>query len=399
MRSIPASSRRRALALAAALLLVGACQQATRTTAEPSTATGTPAAGGPDTAAEPHRIGVLVPLTGRAGEVGRDLARATEMALLERGDANVELIARDTASTAQGATLAARELLEVHDVDVLLGPLFGSHAARVAALARPRGVVVLAFSNQSEIAGDGLFVLGYRPEEQVERVVAFATDRGFGRVAGLAPDDAYGRRALASLRAAVERSLGAELIGTELYGSDAIDAGARIDALRGDAGADAAPRFDALVIADGGNRLRQVAQLLPRHGVAPVDVRMLGTRLWDDAPEVLREPSLRGGWYAAVPERALETFAARFQDVFGRAPHPLAILAYDGLLVAADAAAAAPGETIGRITAAGGYQGEGGIFRLLPDGRTEHALAIFELTAAGPQVVDPAPVRFLDEPS
>jgi len=395
--SAPVRRAWRAVALVAALILVAGCQQASRTAPPPST-TAADGASAPASTGEPRRIGVLVPLTGRAGEVGRDLARAAEMALLERGDENVELIPRDTASTPEGAILAARELVEVHDVDVILGPLFGSHAERVASVARPADVVVLAFSNQSEIAGNGLFVLGYRPEEQVERVVTYAVDRGLARIAGLAPDDAYGRRATASLRATVEGALGADLVGIEFYGSDAIDAGARIEALRGEAGTQALPPFDALMIADGGQRLRQVAQLLPRYDVDPVDVRMLGTRLWEDAPEVLTDPALRGGWYAGVPDQALGDFRRRFRDVYGRAPHPLAILAYDGLLVAADAAEA-PATAIQRITEARGYQGEAGIFRLSPDGRTEHALAIFELTAGGPVVVDPAPLRFFDEPS
>jgi len=396
--SAPALSARRVVALVAASIVVAACQQATRTAPSPSTTAGPEARSEVEATGEPRRIGVLVPLSGRAGEVGRDLVRATEMALLERGDADVELLPRDTESTAEGAILAARELVEVHDVDVILGPLFGSHAERVAAIARPRDVVVLAFSNQSEIAGAGLFVLGYRPGEQVDRVVGYAVDRGLARLAALAPDDAYGRRAVDSLRAAVEGALGADLVSTEFYGSDAIDAGARIDALRGGDGGDDLTPFDALLIADGGQRLRQVAQLLPRHGVEPVDVRMLGTRLWTDTPEVLREPALRGGWYAGVPEQALGDFGRRFRDLFGRTPHPLAILAYDGLLVAEDAAEE-PATAIQRITEARGYQGEAGIFRLLPDGRTQHALAIFELTAGGPVVIDPAPMRFTDAPS
>ena len=398
MPSAPAISAWRAVVLIAALLVVTACQQASRTTPGASTPTPDGAATAPAPDAEPRRIGVLVPLSGRAAEVGRDLARAAEMALLERGDGNVELIPRDTASSVEGAILAARELVEVHEVDVILGPLFGSHAQRVAGLARPANVLVLSFSNQSEIAGGGLFVLGYRPEQQIERVVGFSIDRGLSRIAGLAPDDAYGRRATASLRATVEAALGAELVGTALYGSDGIDVGSRIDELRGGAGADALPPFDALVIADGGERLRKVAQLLPRHAVDPVDVRVLGTRLWEDAPEVLAEPALRGGWYAGVPDEALRGFRSRFQEIYGRAPHPLAILGYDGLLVAADAAAA-PETAVQRITEARGYQGEVGIFRLLPDGRTEHALAVFQLTQSGPVVIDPAPLRFVDEPS
>ena len=380
------------LAVALVVLALAACQQTTSTTTRPSTGTSATAPT-PAPSAAPRKVGLLVPLTGRIAAVGTDLARATEMAVLERGGDGLTLVVRDTASSPEGAVLAARELIEVERVDIILGPLVGSHAERVAALARARNTPVLSFSSQADIAGGGLFVLGYRPGEQVERVVAFAAGRGFAQIAGLAPDNAYGRQAIASLRAAVAAAPGGELVGTAFYGNDAIDAGSKIQELRGST--DGLPPFDALLVADGGNRLRQVSQLLPRFEVDPVDVRMLGTMLWQDDRSVLEEPALRGGWYAGVADAALRDFQSRFRRAFGREPHPLAVLGYDGLLIAADGARE-PMRAVARMTEPGGYQGEAGIIRLLPSGVAQHGLAIMELTAGGPVVIEPAPLRFED---
>ncbi len=381
-------------AAAVALLTIGvmACQQSTSPGAPPSTVaaprgeTATPSAA-------VRRVGLLVPLTGDIAAVGQDLARAAEMAVLERGGARLELLTRDTASTPQGAVLAARELLDTGDADVLLGPLVGSHAERVAAIARERGVLTLSFSSQQDIAGNGLFVLGYRPAQQVERVVGYAAGRGLSRVGALAPNDAYGRQAVDGLRAAIGRIPGGELVGVEFYSGDGTTAAGPIQALRGTT-TDVAP-FDALLIADGGGRLRTIARLLTENGLDPVDVRMLGTMLWQDDRAVLQEPSLRGGWYAGVPDAVLRDFRDRFRRAFGRDPHPLAVLGYDGLLIAADAADDRA-TALARITEPRGYQGEAGIIRLLPTGVAEHGLAIMELTSGGPVVVEPAPLRFDD---
>lgn len=382
----------RGLAIAVVGLGLAACQQSS---SPPPWASTLPGNVGAPAAVEPavaeRRIGLLVPLTGRIGAVGQDLARAAEMAILERGDDGVVLVTRDTRSTPEGAVLAARELLELGEVDVILGPLVGSHAERVAALARPKGVPVLSFSSQGDIAGDGLFVLGFRPSEQVRRVVGYATGRGFGRIAALAPDDAYGRQAVQGLRDALAVTPGAELVGVAFYGVDAIDAGARIQELRG--GETGLPAFDALFIADGGQRLRQVSQLLPRYDVDPVDVRMLGTMLWQEDRSVLQEPALTGAWYAGVADATTRDFKGRFRRAFGRDAHPLAALGYDGLLVAA-AATRDPLTIEAALTDPRGFQGEAGTIRILPTGVAEHGLSIIELTPGGPVVVEPAPLRF-----
>ena len=47
--------------------------------------------------------------------------------------------------------------------------------------------------------------------------------------------------------------------------------------------------------------------------------------------------------------------------------------------------------TVGAITASTGFAGVDGIFRFLPDGRSERALAVIEIQAARNTVVSPAP--------
>jgi hypothetical protein len=51
------------------------------------------------------------------------------------------------------------------------------------------------------------------------------------------------------------------------------------------------------------------------------------------------------------------------------------------------------------LTEPDGFAGVDGIFRFLPDGRTERGLAILEMHASGPIVIDPAPTSFGVPPS
>ena len=60
--------------------------------------------------------------------------------------------------------------------------------------------------------------------------------------------------------------------------------------------------YEALLIADGGDRLLQVAALLPFYDIDPQKIQILGTGQWDVAG-IGAEPALLGAWFAAPPRR------------------------------------------------------------------------------------------------
>ncbi|MCG8504921.1 MAG: ABC transporter substrate-binding protein, partial [Sphingomonadales bacterium] len=152
--------------------------------------------------------------------------------------------------------------------------------------------------------------------------------------------------------------------------------------------------FDALLLPDGGARLRQVVPLLPYYDIDPAKVRLLGTGLWEDR-ETLREPTLVGGWYAGPEPIARRDFEQRYADVFGEPPGAIATLAYDATALAAALARAGVGFGPTAINDRRGFLGVDGIFRFDFDGMAERGLAVFEIKGRGAtDVVSPAPDRF-----
>lgn len=379
---------------------------------------------------EEVRVGLLLPLSGPAADLGKDMLRAAQMALFDAGPNSVVLLPRDTRGSAEGATLAAEELLN-EGAELLIGPLFSQAVRAVTPIAQAADVRVLAFSNVSSVADQGTYLLGFRPEEQVERVVQYALDQGVEIFAGLAPDDAYGETAMRALeRAVVERGgiMGEvhfypptlddpSLVVREVadYGERqaALDAERRILEAMGedDEVAQAVlkqvesldtfgePPFDAVMIADGSDRLRSVASLLTFYDVDPTSVQFLGTIRWQDDPRVLTEEAIAGGWFAASSPDAFAAFERRFDSVFEKTPEQLASLAYD-----ATALAVIVQRDLGdrrfdpvSLTDAEGFAGATGLFRLKQDGLVQHGLAVLEVADGRIQEIDPTPVRFEDE--
>jgi branched-chain amino acid transport system substrate-binding protein len=160
------------------------------------------------------------------------------------------------------------------------------------------------------------------------------------------------------------------------------------------------PAFDAIMIADGGDRLRSVAALLNFFDVDPAQIRYLGTLLWQDDPRVLREAALQGGWFAAPDPASVQAFQDRFAAAFGEPPPQPALvgLAYDATALAVIIAQRLNDRSFSAVnlTNPQGFAGVTGLFRLREDGLADHGLAILEVTAGEARTIDPPPARFPD---
>ncbi len=366
----------------------------------------------------PAKVGLLVPLSGPGAALGADLLDAAQLALFDVGRTDVELLPRDTGDQPQKAEVAARSALGA-GAELLLGPLYGRSAVAIAPLAAAAGVNVISFSNDASVARPGLYVLGFRPEEQIERIVAHAAAQGRTRFAALTTDDAYGARVLAAWRSAVAQVPGASAAiavtyqpGTETPTAEVqqVAAFGRPGGLPPDPVAEdpaipvpqlpppvlPPPGLDALLIGDGGQRVSGIAALLAYYDISPRNVALLGTMRWQDDPALLNDGGLQGAQLAAWPPAELAQFERRFADVYGRTPAPLAVLAYDATALAVLLAQVQPRFTAAQISDPQGFLGSAGIFRLRQNGLADHGLAVVEIDAGVLRVIDPAPTSFTE---
>lgn len=337
------------------------------------------------------RVGLILPLSGQHSRLGRDMLDAALMAVSDMADDRLVLLPRDDEGTAEGAQRAAASALE-DGASLILGPLFATSIEAVANQARPLGVNVLSYSTDRTAAGKGVFVMGFLPGQQVDRVAGYAAEKGAKTFAVLAPATPYGRAVVDALReAAAKRNL--TLTQQRLYapGEDPTPT------VRGLAQSATGPgAFDALLIAEGGERLQQVAALLPYYDVDPAQVHFLGTGLWEGAINIRTETALIGAWFAAPATAGRAAFEKRFKEIYGREPARLATMAYDSAALASVLGRTAGGADFSesRIEAPNGFAGLDGIFRFRQDGLVERALAVFEVQKDGMRPVSPAAEMF-----
>ena len=328
-------------------------------------------------------IALLVPLSGPNAGLGQALTQAAEMALFESGNQTTALVVRDTEAPA-GAGAAAQMGID-QGANILLGPVFAAHAKIVGPIAATAHVPVIAFTTDKSVAGPGLYVMGILPGLQIDRAVGYAASQGFKRIAALLPDSPYGHTVADALGPAAAR-YNAIQAQVEYYDPNAAEFTQVVQKLAADGS------FDALLIPEGGARLRSIAPLLGFYNIDTTKIKLLGSALWTD-PNLASEPSLIGAWFVAPSATAWAGFGQRYRATYASDPPRLASLAYDAMTMAATLAKLG-NFSDGILTRSEGFSGIDGAFRFRPDGLVDRNLDIVEVRTTGFVVKDPAPKDF-----
>lgn len=344
---------------------------------------------------EKATVGLLLPLSGPNASLGQGMLDAAEIALFDIQGARIALLPRDTRGTADGAAAAARDALD-KGAHLLIGPLTAPEVEAVKPIAAERGVAVLGFSTLVNVAGDGTYVMGLLPSEEVRRVVSFAHQKGAQRFAVLAPGSAYGQLVVQALRTEADAEQ-VSVVDPVFFDPGAVDLAPAVRQLTHNdkSKPTGEPGFDAVLLPEGGQQLKLLAPLLPQYGIDPAKVHYLGTGLWDD-PSLAGESELDGAWYAAPDPNGRADFEKRFAALYGHPPPRLSTLAYDATALAAALSRGPEGADFSAdaLTNPNGFLGLDGIFRLGADGRVERGLAVIEIHKTGSTIVSPEPQSF-----
>ena len=418
---------RRSFLLLAGTLALGACVETGPQTGgyfgQPPTALPpgalTPgAAAGPAPAAPAGaHVALLAPVTGANAERGQALVQAAQLALAAPGSPGLDV--RDTGSTPQGAATAAQAALAAGDA-LIIGPLTAAETAAVAPAARAAGVAVLAFTNDPAQAQPGVWTLGITPAQQVRRMVGSLLAQGKNRFTALLPPGDFGSamgtaltQTLASAGAPAPEihvhdggnaNIASTLRDISGYATRRGPIDARNKADRSKHTAEARkeiadlsrqpippPAFDALVLADTGEKLAWEASFLSYYDIGPNEVHLLGPSLWA-SPAMRGGADLGGAWYAAPDPAARATFDQDYQTKYGGPAPGRADFAYDAAAIARVLATAPGGYSAGSLCRPEGFAGVDGVLALQPDGTVRRGLAVFEVhRGGGPTIVDPAP--------
>ncbi|KGB81068.1 ABC transporter substrate-binding protein [Rhodovulum sp. NI22] len=340
-------------------------------------------------------VALLVP--GGSGQMGdallaKSLENAARLAMADLDGVQIDLRVYDTAGDA--ALAAEVAATAVNDgAKIILGPVFAQSANAVGVAVAGRGINVLSFSNNTEIAGGNVFVLGPTFQNTANRLVRYSVRAGKPDMMIVRDQQIAGELGAAAIRSAAAAN-GANIVNESSYEFSQNGVVQAVPLI-----ANAAKTSGAQTIfftANTDAALPLLVQLLPENGVDSATFQFIGLTRWDIPPSFQALPGAQGGWFA-LPDPALSAqFRSRYQAAYGEAPHHIAGLAYDGIAAigALVRKGGADALSVRSLTQGSGFIGVNGVFRLLPDGTNERGLAVAEIRNNQVVVIDPAPRSF-----
>ena len=344
---------------------------------------------------KPVTVALLVP--GGSGVesdsfLASNLENAARMAIADLQGVQIDLRVYNTgASPEQAATVATQAVND--GAKIILGPLYAEAANAAGIAVANRGVNVLAFSNNSSIAGNNVFVLGPTFDNTANRLVSYAGTKGIQNFSIVHGDDlqgAVGRDAIANAVRNGGKTVGSVQSYPMTQQGIISAAGPIANSIRSSGS-------QAVFLTGGVNAdLPLIATALPEQGIDPAVTQYIGLTRWDVTPQALALPGLQGGIFAMPDTQMISLFESRYAAAYGENPHPLAGLAFDG--IAAIGALLAQGNpealSVAGLTQSQGFQGTQGVFRLLPNGTNQRALAIAQIQNNQVVILEPAPRSF-----
>ncbi len=343
--------------------------------------------------APPVKVAILLPLSGSKADIGQSLLQAAQLALFDLGAETFELMPADTQGNPALAAQAAQQVIK-DGAQLILGPLFLDSVRSVKPIAARANINVIAFSTDWSQAGGNVYLTGFMPFVQVDRITDYAARQGYIRTALISENNTYGN--------AVERTFISAAGKRGVQVPKIIHVGQARTITPFDLQSLKSANIDSVLIAVNGQDAANISKAMSDYGMPSSMIKRLGTGLWDD--EMLaRNPYLDGAWFSAPAPSQRRRFEENYADLYGIAPPRLATLSYDATALAAVLAkmgtttksgAYRPAYNATSLHNPNGFAGIDGVFRFNRNGLIERQLSVIEFRNKQMQEIDQAEKRF-----
>lgn len=341
------------------------------------------------------KVALLVPGgSGQASDelLARSLENAARLAIADLGNTKITLTVYQTAGQPAQAGMMAKQAV-AEGAQVILGPVFAQEANAAGLAVAGSGVNVLAFSNNPDIAGNNVFILGPTFGNTASRLVSYAVRSGKSKIMIVNDRNIAGELGRAAIQIGAAGAGGTVVASTdyEFSQNGILDAAPKIGALAKSSGAQA-----IFLTADTAGALPMLSQLLKEQGLGGAASQFVGLTRWDIPAATLALPGIQGGWFAMPDPSRYGQYVSRYQTAYSEPPHPISALAYDGMAAIGALAGFTPSGPITRenLTQASGFVGVNGVFRLMSDGTNQRGLAVAQVQGGQIVVIEGAPVSF-----
>ena len=296
------------------------------------------------------KIGLLVPLSGDNAEIGKQIIKATRLALKDINSDILEIFPKDTQSNPKKTLSSAIELKKI-GVNLVIGPVFHKNLIYLNEI---KDLTFLSFTNKTLDLPKNVISTGINSTSQLNTIKKFIKKNEIKKTIFLIPKLSYDIEIKEGIRNSkfktskqyfydieptkltkqVEKITNYEIRKqnlidelTRLENSDDPNKDKKIKNLEkrytiGNV------NFDSIVIADFDESLKSVITSLLYTDVSPKNKYFITFNQWFDE-SLLKEDALQPIYYPSINKKNLEKFESKFLKQFNENPNHLSLLSYD----------------------------------------------------------------------
>jgi ABC-type branched-subunit amino acid transport system substrate-binding protein len=349
-----------------------------------------------------YTVGVILPLSGIHQPFGDKVLQGIQLAIKEfESPGKIPLISlsiRDSKGSPVEAEKAVEELATKEKVMAIIGPLLSSTSERAAKKAQQMKVPLLTFS-QKETKGDFLFQNSLTPSDQVQTLVAYATNElNLKTYAVFYPNSPYGLYFKNLFVQEMVRK-GGKISGVVVYQEDQTDFSQEIKGFfkiepvqEPDGKRKKEDEFKSLHSVDGifiPDTHDRVAMILSQMFFYDVKGTFLGTNAWNGPGLISTAGKAAEGaifvdaFFKKDSSPLVAHFVQEFRKTYQRDPEILEALAYDGAKFLKDILqsklVSSPLQFKEELLQVQGFQGVSGLKGFGEDGKAIRTLTILKV--------------------
>lgn len=296
------------------------------------------------------KIGLLVPLSGDNVELGKQIIKATRMALKEINTDTIEIYPKDTQSD-PNITLRSAKEFEQMGINLVIGPVFYNN---LIYLNKINNITFLSLTNKTLNLPKNVISTGVNATSQINTIKKFIELNDINKTIFLIPNLNYDLEIKKGIKDSkikifkeyyydieptkltkqIEKITNYEIRKQNLY--DEITRVENLNDINKDKTLENLKKkytlgnlnFDSIVIADFDESLKSVVTSLLYTDVSPKDKYLITFNQWFDK-SLLKEKSSQPIYYPSINNKNLENFKNKFFNKFNQYPDHLSLLSYD----------------------------------------------------------------------
>ncbi|SMF80496.1 ABC transporter substrate-binding protein [Candidatus Pelagibacter sp. HIMB1321] len=296
------------------------------------------------------RIGLLVPLTGEDAEIGKQIIKATRLALNDINSSKIEIFPKDTNSDPNKTLKSAIELNQM-GINLIIGPVFYEN---LIYLDEVKDVLFLSFTNKTLDLPKNVISTGINSISQLNTINKFLKENEINKTILLIPNLSYDQEIENGIKKSKIRNLKRyfynikpteltkqieEITNYETRKQNLFDEIARLensdDSNKEDKIKNLEKKytignvnFDAVIISDFDESLKSVITSLLYTDVSPKEKYFITLNQWFDE-SLLTETTSQPIYYPSINKKNMEQFEKKFTTEFNENPNHLSLLSYD----------------------------------------------------------------------